>query len=93
MEFKRQKLSLGEMNFEIIIYNYLNLQRILRSIYTGILLEIVKYIHNINFLWIHWVDIFSELYLEEISIGKLQLVYLMKSKTFFTLFSSTEQLQ
>ena len=30
--FKRQKLSLEEMNLEIIIYNYLNLLRILRSI-------------------------------------------------------------
>ena len=30
--FKRQKLSIEEMNLEIIIYDYLNLQRIFRSI-------------------------------------------------------------
>ena len=32
LQFKRQKLPLEEVNFEIIIHNYLNLQRILRSI-------------------------------------------------------------
>ena len=34
LEFKRQKLTLDEMNFEIIINDYLNLQIILRSIWT-----------------------------------------------------------